>query len=179
MRSLSLDLRWRIVTVVESGEFSLHEVGELFAVDLSTVVRLLQRYRRTGSVAPKPHGGGRARKLNAKAVTRLLELVKQQPDATLVELRDRLGISCSVMTIFRALQRERITRKKKTRHATERDTPRVRKQRQEFCQKMAAVAPEHLIFVDETGATTAMSRDYGRAAKGERVQATAPGAGRM
>jgi transposase len=176
MRSLSLDLRWRIVALVDAGEHSLREVADLFVVDLSTVARLLHRYRNTGSVAPKPHGGGRPRKLDAETVTRLLKLVKQQPDATLLELRDRLAISCSVMTIFRALRRERISRKKKTRHATERDTPRVRKQRRTFCQKMAAVGPEHLIFVDETGATTAMSREYGRAPQGERVQATAPGA---
>lgn len=33
-----------------------------------------------------------------------------------------------------------------------------------------------LVFVDETGATTAMSRTYGRAPEGERVPATKPGA---
>ena len=31
-------------------------------------------------------------------VARLLDLVKDQPDATLLELRDRLGIPCSVRT---------------------------------------------------------------------------------
>jgi transposase len=176
MRSLSLDLRMRIVALVDAGEHSLRELAELFAVDISTIARLLQRFRRTGSVAPKPHGGGMPRKLDAKAVARLLELVRQQPDATLAELRDQLGVSCSVMTIFRALKRNRISRKKKTRHAEERDTPRARKQRETFFQKMATVDPEHLVFVDETGANTAMSREYGRAPVGERVQATAPGA---
>ena len=176
MRSLSLDLRVRIVALVEAGEHSLRELAELFAVDLSTIARLLQRYRNTGSVAPKPHGGGMPPKLDAKAVVRLLELVKQQPDTTLVELRDQVGIPCSVMTIFRTLQRNGISRKKKTRHAEERDTPRVQEQRETFCQKLATVDPEHLVFVDEAGATTAMSREYGRAPIGERVQATAPGA---
>jgi transposase len=176
MRPLSLDLRQLIVNVVEAGEHSLREVAELFAVDLSTIARLLRRYRNTGSVAPKPHGGGRSRKVDGKAAARLLELVQQQPDATLVELRDRLGLPCSVMTIFRTLKRHRISRKKKTRHAEERDTPRVQKQRETFCQKMATVDPEHLVFVDEAGTTTAMSRAYGRAPLGERVQASAPGA---
>jgi hypothetical protein len=109
-------------------------------------------------------------KLDADAVARLLELVRQQSDATLEELRDRLGIPCSVMTIFRVLKRHRISRKKKTRHAQERDTPRVQEQRQTFCQKMATVEPEHLVFVDESGANTAMSRQYGRAPIGERVE---------
>jgi transposase len=109
-------------------------------------------------------------------MARLLELVSQQPDATLAELRDRLGIDCCVMTIFRALKCHQITRKKKTNHADERDTPRVQKQREAFREKMAAVPVDHLVFVDESGATTAMSRTYGRAPAGERVQASAPGA---
>ena len=176
MRPLSLDLRRRLVALVEAGEHSLRELAELFCVDLSTIVRLLQRYRQTGSVEPKPHGGGMPRKLDAAADARLLELVQQQPDATLAELRERLGIPCSLMTIFRALQRHRISRKKATRHAAERDSPRVQEQRATFCRSMARVAPEHLVFVDETGATTAMGRAYGRAPKGERVAVATPGA---
>jgi transposase len=175
MRPVSVDLRVRIVAAVERGEHSLRELAELFSVDVSTIVRLLQHFRRTGSVQPKAHGGGARSKLDAEAVSRLLELVRQQPDATLTELRSRLGVACSIMTIFRVLRRHLITRKKKTQHAEERDTPRVQKQRRAFRKKMATVAPEHLVFVDETGATTAMGRTYGRAPVGERVQATAPG----
>lgn len=175
MRPLSNDLRERIVAAVLAGECSLRELAKLFFVNLSTIVRLLQRYRQSGSVQPKPHAGGPTRKLDANAETRLLELVQEQPDATLAELRDRLGVSCSIMTIFRALERNKISRKKKTYHASERDSPRVQAQRQEFCAKLASVDIERLVFIDEAGATTAMSRTYGRAPMGERVQASAPG----
>lgn len=176
MRPLSIDLRVRIVAAVKAGEHSLRELARVFSVNLSTIVRLLQRYRKTGSVLAKPHAGGPQRKLDAKADTRLLELVREQPDATLAELRDRLGGPCSIMTIFRALARNNITRKKKTYHADERDSPRVQQQREQFQETMASVDPDHLVFVDETGATTAMSRPYGRAPIGERLQASAPGA---
>jgi len=175
MRPLPIELRIRIVVAAEGGEHSLRELAELFSVDLSTIVRLLQRFRGTGSVQPKAHGGGARPKLDAEAVARLLELVRQQPDATLAELRSRLGVGCSIMTIFRVLGRHRITRKKKTQHAQERDTPRVQRQRRAFRKRMATVAPEHLVFVDETGATTAMGRTYGRAPAGKRVKAAAPG----
>jgi transposase len=176
MRPLSMDLRERIVAAVELGEQSFRDLAELFAVNLSTIVRLLQRYRRTGSIQPKPHGGGTPPKLDTQTTPRLLALVREQPDATLAELRDRLGVACSITTLFRALKRNGITRKKKTAHATERDSPRVQEQRQAFQEKMAAVDPEHLVFVDETGATTAMGRTYGRALAGERVQTSTPGA---
>jgi transposase len=79
------------------------------------------------------------------------------------------------MTIARALQRHKITRKKKTLHAQEQDSPRVQAQRKAFKKKLAAVDPDHLVFVDETGANTGMTRTHGRAPQGERVQATAPG----
>ena len=176
MRAYSNDLRERLVAAVERGEQSLGEIADLFGVSLSCLVRLLQRWRRTGSVQPKPHAGVPARKLDAAAEARLLELVREQPDATLAELRDRLGIPCCLMTIARALQRLKITRKKKSLHAQERDSPRVQKQRRAFKRKLAHVDPQRLVFVDETGATTAMTRTHGRAPQGERVQATAPGA---
>jgi transposase len=176
MRAYSTDLRERIVAAVDRGELSIRQIARLFAVSLSCVVRLLQRKRRTGAVQPKPHGGVPPRKLDAAAGARLLDLVATQPDATLAELRDRLGIRCSLMTIARALQRHRITRKKKTLHADEQKGPRVQRQRRAFQKKLAGVDPEHLVFVDESGATTGMTRTYGRAPQGERVQATAPGA---
>jgi transposase len=175
MRAYSNDLRERIVAAVQRGELSIRQIAHLFSVSLSCVVRLLQRQRRTGSVQPKPHPGA-PRKLDAAADARLLELVREQPDATLAELRDRLGVPCSLMTIARALQRHQITRKKKTLHAQEQDSPRVQAQRRAFKKKMASVDPDHLVFVDESGANTGMTRTHGRAPQGERVKAAAPGA---
>jgi transposase len=176
MRAYSNDLRERIVAAIERGEYSQREIADLFGVDLATVVRLLQRYRQTGSIQPKPHAGVPARKLDDQAEAQLLELVREQPDATLAELRDRLGIPCCPMTIARALQRHRITRKKKTLHAQEQKSPRVQAKRRAFQKRLAAVDPAHLVFVDESGATTSLTRTHGRAPQGERVQATTPAA---
>jgi transposase len=176
MRAYSNDLRERIVAAVERGDHSLRQLALLFSVSLSCIVRLLQHLRRTGSVQPKPHAGVPTRKLDAAAEARLLKLVRAQPDATLAELRDRLGIPCCLMTIARALQRHQITRKKKTLHAQEQQSPRVQAQRRAFQKKLAAVDADHLVFVDEAGANTGMTRTHGRAPQGERVKATAPGA---
>lgn len=175
MRAYSDDLRERIVAAVERGDYSLRQLARLFSVSLSFLVRLLQRQRRTGSVQPQPHAGGPTPKLDAAAQARLLALVRAQPDATLAELRDRLGVSCSLMTITRALKRHRITRKKKTTHADERDAPAVQAERAAFDERLAPVDPARLVFVDEMGANTAMARTHGRAPAGERVGATAPG----
>lgn len=175
MRAYSIDLRERILAAVERGKGSLRELADLFLVSLSSIVRLLRRYRASGSLLPKPHAGGPCARLDADACQRLQNLVREQPDATLAELRERLGIPCHLSTIHRALQRLRISRKKKTLHADERDSPEVQAKRADFEERMASVDPTHLIFVDEMGATTNMTRTYGRAPIGERVVGSAPG----
>ena len=60
-------------------------------------------------------------------------------------------------------------------YATERDTEANRKQRQEFIARIATISPEHLIFLDESGVTTSMTRLYARSAGGGRIRETTPG----
>jgi transposase len=79
------------------------------------------------------------------------------------------------MIIWRGLKALGITRKKKTKHADERDRPDVQLQRESFREVIEPIDPERLIFVDETGVTTAMTPTYGRAPSGERVIDSAPG----
>lgn len=175
MKPYSPDLRQRILDAVHRGEGSLRELADFFSVHLSTLVRLLRRYRDTGSIQPKPHAGGRTPCLDEHATGRLLGLVRQRPDATLAELRDRLGVPCSLMTIARALRRAQVSRKKKTLHAQQRDTPEVQARREDFRREVAGAGPGHVVYVDEMGATTKLTRTYGRALVGERVYDAVPG----
>ena len=48
---------------------------------------------------------GRKPKFTAADEQRLRELVEEQPDATLEELRERTGVACSLTTIFNTLKR--------------------------------------------------------------------------
>jgi transposase len=175
MTAYSQDLRQRVLDAVARNEGSLRQIARRFVVSLSFIVRLLQLHRRTGSIDPKPQGGGHPAALGPDDLERLKELVRQQPDATLKELRQRLGISCSLTTIWRALEKLRLPRKKKVFHATERDRPDVQEKRRDFCAALAGVDPQRLVFVDESSANTSMARTYGRAPVGERVSASAPG----
>ncbi|HKI30358.1 MAG TPA: WD40 repeat domain-containing protein [Gemmataceae bacterium] len=59
----------RLVAAVDRGEHSLRQLAQLFSVSLSFLVRLLQRRRRTGSVRPAAHGGGRCRALDVRSVS--------------------------------------------------------------------------------------------------------------
>ena len=73
------------------------------------------------------------------------------------------------------MRRLGLTRKKKTLHADERDRPDVQKKRRSFRRKVKRIEPERLVFVDETGVTTAMTPAYAWAPRGERADASAPG----
>jgi transposase len=135
----------------------------------------LQLYRSTGSVEPRPHGGGNPAVLTPEDLQRLREFIRQRPDATLEECRTHLGASCSLMTISRALSQLGLPRKKKIPRAAEQDSPEVRERRHEFCAGLAGIDPRRLVFVDECGANTAMTRSHGRAPAGQRVYADTPG----
>lgn len=63
---------------------------------------------------------------------------------------------------------------KKTLHACERDTPRVRALRGHYKKRAAGVATRRLVVVDESGINTAMIRTRGRAPRGQRVPGAVP-----
>jgi transposase len=174
MRPLSNDLRERILKAVDNSEGSRRELAARFCVNVSTITRLLQLRRQTGSFDPRPHAGGVAPTLDHDALERLRKLVEETPDATLETLKQELGVTGSVMIICRALQELGLPLKRKSKHAAERDTPEVRRKRREFRTEVDLIAPGRLVFVDETGVTTAMTPAYGRAPRGERVEASAP-----
>src|SRR3954449_10124128 len=175
MTPYSQDLRQRVLDTVRRGEGSVRQIARRFLVSVSFVTRLLRTNRDTGALEPKPHGGGNPAVLTPEDLERLRALIRQQPDATLEECRQRLGVSCSTMTISRALSRLGLPRKKKVPRAQEQDRPDVQEKRRDFCEELAGVDPRRLVFVDECGANTAMARTHGRAPVGQRVYTDTPG----
>src|SRR3954447_2509693 len=175
MTPYSQDLRQRIVDTIQRGDGTIRQVAERFLVSFSFVTRLLRLYRTTGSVEPRPPGGGNPAALTPEDLQRLRELIQQRPDATLEECRTYLGTSCSLMILSRALSQLGLPRKKKVPRAAEHDSPEVRERRREFCAGLAGIDPRRLVFVDECGADTAMTRRYGRAPAGQRVSTDTPG----
>jgi transposase len=174
MQPLSNDLRKRILDAVDNNEGSRRKLAARFKVNTATITKLLRLRRETGSYEPRPHAGGVAPALDGDALERLRKLVEETPDATLEALRQKMGVSGSRMIICRALQKLGLPLKKKTPHASERDTPEVQEERREFGEMVEQIEPKRLVFVDETGVTTAMTPAYGRAPRGERVEAPAP-----
>jgi transposase len=175
MRPYSDDLRQRIHEACRAGD-STAEVAERFGVSTAFVRRLKQRFRQTGSIAPLPGGHGPAPKLAAHEGA-LRQAVRERPDATPAEHRGRLKLPASRVTVWRALRRLRLSRKKKSPRAAEQGRPDVAEARRQWPGKLARVDPADLVFLGEAGANTAMQRTHGYAPRGERVVASAPLAG--
>src|SRR5258708_18542384 len=175
VRAVGADVRLAIPEARQAGERAA-EVAERFAVSPAFVRRLEQRFRLTGSLAPKPHAGGPALKLAAHQDA-LRRAARERPDATPAEHKDRLNLPASRVTVWRTLRRLRISRKKKSTRAAERDRPDVAEARRRWPRKLAGIKPEDLVFLDETGADTAMRRTHGYAPIRERGAPPPPPAG--
>ena len=164
------DLRERVVAAIESGD-TREEVAELYNMALSTVGGFIKRKRETGSVSPDKFGGYKTFSLEPHTDL-VKELVAEQPDRTLAELRDRLAkeqVAVSQSAISRFLHHINLTFKKKSVHAAEQDRPDVAAARRALWKQQQTLDLKRLVFIDETGATTKMTRLYGRAPRGQRL----------
>ncbi len=112
MRAYSIDLRERVVIACDARDGTREQIAARFSVSVSWVRKLIRRRRETGSIAPRPRGGGRAPAFDAEAGRRLREAVRADDDATLQELARAAGVSCCASAVHRAPERLGITRKK-------------------------------------------------------------------
>ena len=112
MKAYSMDLRQRILEDCDAG-MEVRQVAVKYRVSESWIRRLKQRRRENGEVAPRRAGSRREPKWLPHA-ERLQQLVQSTPDATLDELRQALGIDCSIHTVARALRALQLTFKKKS-----------------------------------------------------------------
>jgi transposase len=109
-----VDLRERVVRTVEAG-LSRRATAGRFGVSVSFVIKLMQRWRRDGTVAPDQYGGWKRSALAAHAGL-VRDLLVAEPDLTIAELRTRLAreaIHASPAAISRFLSAEGLTRKKR------------------------------------------------------------------
>jgi len=112
----SQDLRDRVFAAYDRG-MSTKQITEMFEVSPAWARRIRQRRRETGETTPRPMGSPGVFKVDR---VRLAEVVREHPDATLMELRDRLGVQCAISTICMALKKMGFTFKKRP------STPRSR-----------------------------------------------------
>lgn len=113
-KSLSIDLRERVIAVIDGG-LSRRQAAARFGVSVSSAIRWHTLARRSGDATPKRQGGDRrSGRIEAHAAV-ILDAVAKQSDITLAELRELLagrGVSVGIATLWRFFARRKITLKK-------------------------------------------------------------------
>jgi len=113
MRTISLDLRERILASYDHDEGTREQVARRYRVSLGMVKKLLQQRRRTGDIAPRHRFSGRKPLIVASHRQHLRTLLADQPDMTLPELRQATGLRCTLPAIHYVLKQMGLTYKKR------------------------------------------------------------------
>lgn len=113
MRPISIDLRKRVVAArIHDGQ-SMGQIANRFKMPKGTVQNIIERYRDSGSVKPKPPNSGRKPVFSAGDMLKLEKDVLNHPDYTLEEFRNRSGKKVSLVCIHKTLRKLGFTRKKR------------------------------------------------------------------
>jgi transposase len=113
MRTLSLDLRERILASYDHREGTRDQVADRYRVSLGMVKKLLQQRRRTGPIGARHQYSGRKPIILDVHRRQLRALLSQKPDLTLRELRQAVALDCSLPAIHYALAKLGLTYKKR------------------------------------------------------------------
>ena len=111
--ALSKDLRERIVAACEEGDGTKKEIAERFSVSVVTVRKLLKQWQETGDLKPRFYRCSGKRKILEEHRKQLRQLLEDKPDRTLAELKDGIGLDCTLQAIHYALKDMGYTFKKR------------------------------------------------------------------
>ena len=113
MKTISMDLRLRIVETYDEGKWMQEEVAKRFLVSLGLVKKLLMQRKRTGQIEARHRFSGRKARLLPEHGPGLRNLLAKEPDLTLAEMKERLKLECSIAAIHWALGQMGLTYKKR------------------------------------------------------------------
>ena len=112
-RTISLDLRERILEAYDEGDATRDQVAQRFRVSLGMVKKLLQQRRHSGDIGARHHLAGRKPLILVEHRQEMERLLKAKPDMTLKELREAMGLKCSLQAIHVVLAKMEMTLKKR------------------------------------------------------------------
>ena len=112
-RTISLDLRERILEAYDEGEGTRNQVAQRFRVSLGMVKKLLQQRRHSGDIRARHHLAGRKPQILVEHRQEMECLLKAKPDMSLKELREAMGLKCSLQAIHVVLMKMEMTLKKR------------------------------------------------------------------
>ncbi len=113
MKALSMDLRERILSTYDKEDATREQVAKRYRVSVGMVKKLLQQRRHTGDIGSRRHLCGRKPQILESHRSRMRELVAKKPDMTLAELREAVGLDCTLPAIHYVLEAMGLSYKKR------------------------------------------------------------------
>ena len=112
MKTLSMDLRERILASCDAGKGTRQEIADRYDVSLGMVKKLLFRRKQAGEIGSWYSHCGRKPYFTKEIRQQIKDLVWKQKDITLEEIRESLELNCSLPAIHYVLLDLNLTFKK-------------------------------------------------------------------
>lgn len=113
MKTISLDLRVRILAACDKHDTTQQAVATRFGVSLGFVKKLLHQRKTIGTIDNLYSRVGRKPLLSAKQREQMRRVVLKHPGATLAEIARACHLDCSIATVDNTLRRMGLTYKKR------------------------------------------------------------------
>ena len=105
MRAYSLDLRQRVMKAYDEGKWTVGQIADRFKVGEWWVHKLKRQRQRGDGIAARKGKVGKPPSFRVEEINRLTQYVDKHPDATLEQIHERVGATCTMVTIHNTLQR--------------------------------------------------------------------------
>ena len=169
---LSEDSKWRILRAVQRGE-RVTEVARIFGINRGSVYDIVNQYKETGSLEIRTSQRGRKPELTKEQLEEIRQAAIENPDITLSEIKEKFDLPVTTECIRQKLHEMGFRRKKKSLYAQERERPDVVQKREEW-EKEVKTYEKKLVYLDESGVNTNLTRLYGWGQSDERVTDKTP-----
>jgi len=166
MQAIPVVVRERIIHLYDHKGKSTKEIASVLGYCVAAVRHARQNFKLRGTLEPQTHQCGRNTLLTPALQARLLAFLDKHPDATLGNWGRNSSTPPPPWTYGWTAWGSVV---KKTLHASDQSRPDVVELRKAWLEKLADLPAAKLVFVDESGANTQMTRRYGRSPVGGAV----------
>ena len=100
---ISIEIRKIIIADYDDG-MSVGSISQAVRVSTSAIYRLLEKRRKTGSIEPSYENSGRQSEVTPEKLTKMEELIAENPDITLAEIKEAMHLSIQKSEISNILR---------------------------------------------------------------------------
>lgn len=177
---ISIETKERVISALESGNYSRSDVAELFEITYTSVCKIYSDFLLGKPIQNIQRKTFKPKKLNTDQINFIRTELDNNCSLTLNELKSKIletyNITVSLPTISRYIQSFHYSIKRIQVMALPAVTNEIQEQRKMWCNSFLRLynSQRTIMFFDETGFQVSMRRFYGRSQVGKRAQVVAP-----